>query len=270
MDAMVKQRGAEVPEVEVAIAAAEAGAAVVLAKYGTALVRHDKSPSDFATDADLESERAIRDVIRGARPDDAFVGEEYGSDGAGNQGRRWLVDPLCGTLNFAAQTPLFSVNVALVRSDGEATAAVADPLSAEIYWTDGAATGLRRGSTDVPLQPSARSRLVDVNVDGPADEEFIGPQLLTDREFRSRFGPRVSSTTLAVAWVAAGRRAGFVTDGDLRESVHFTAGLALCQAGGCVVTDLRGEPLHSGPGMIAAADTETHARLLEIVARHLP
>ena len=269
LDAMVKQRDAAMTDVDVAIAAAEAGAAVVLARYGTRLVRHAKSPTDFATDADLESERAIREVIRGARPDDAVVGEEYGSDGNAQQDHRWLVDPLCGTLNFAAQTPLFSVNVALASGEGAVTAAVVDPLSAETFWTDGAATGMRRRGTDLPIAASALSRLVDVNVDGPRDGEFLGPQLLTDREFRSTFGSRVSSTTLAVAWVAAGRRAAFVSDGDLRESVHFTAGLALCQAGGCVVTDLRGQPLHSGPGVVASADAGTHARLLELVARHL-
>lgn len=267
---MVNQRTAAMADVEVAIAAAEAGAAVVLAKYGTRLVRHDKSSTDFATDADLESERAIREVIRAARPDDAFLGEEYGFDGDDHQDRRWLVDPLCGTLNFAAQTPPFSVNVALVSGEGGIAAAVVDPLSAETFWTDGAATGVRRRGADLPLAASGRSRLVDVNVDGPHDEDFLGPQLLSDRDFRSTFGPRVSSTTLAVAWVAAGRRAAYVTDGDLRESVHFTAGLALCQAVGCLVTDLRGEPLYSGQGVVAAADAETHAKVLRIVARHLP
>lgn len=119
MDGMVKQRGAAFPDVEVAIAAAAAGAAVVLAKYGTRLVRHNKSRTDFATDADLEAEHAIREVIHGARSDGAVVGEEYGSDGTAHHDRRWLVDPLCGTLNFAAQTPLFSVNLALVCSERE-------------------------------------------------------------------------------------------------------------------------------------------------------
>ncbi|MFD2356134.1 inositol monophosphatase family protein [Nonomuraea ferruginea] len=52
--------------------------------------------------------------------------------------------------------------------------------------------------------------------------------------------PRVVSTTLAVAWVAAMRRAAYVTDGHLQDSVHFAAGIALCRAAGCVVTDLHG------------------------------
>ena len=55
--------------------------------------------------------------------------------------------------------------------------------------------------------------------------------LLAHPGFIQRFRPRVVSTTLALAWVAAGKRAGYVTDGgDLTESVHFAAGIALCKA----------------------------------------
>ncbi len=57
-------------------------------------------------------------------------------------------------------------------------------------------------------------------------------RVLTDAEFRHVLQPRVTSTKLALAWVAAGRRADYVTTGDLRDSVHFSAGIALCQAAG--------------------------------------
>jgi myo-inositol-1(or 4)-monophosphatase len=257
-------------DVELAIAAAEVGAAVVRGKYGTSVERHDKSATDFATDADLEAEQAILGLIRTARPSDAVVGEEYGTRGDVDAPRRWLVDPLCGTLNFAARTPLFSVNVALQLDKETAVAAVADPMSGETFWTDGQTVRLRREGRDFPMTASADSRLVDVNLDPITGGDFLGARLLTDRALGAAFGPRALSTTLAVAWVADGRRAAYVTDGNLRDSVHFAAGLALCQAAGCTVTDLRGRPVHTGPGVVAAADDETHAILLEIIARHLP
>jgi myo-inositol-1(or 4)-monophosphatase len=256
-------------DVELANAAVEAGAAVVRSQYGTPVARHEKSATDFATDADLAAEKAILEVIRGARPEDAIVGEEYGASGNADAPRRWLVDPLCGTLNFAAGTPLFSVNVALQGGEEE-VAAVADPVSGEIFWTDGETARVRRDGSESPLTPSADSRLVDVNLDPITDGGFLGSKLLSDPRFREAFAQRVLSTTLAAAWVAAGRRAAYVTDGNLRDSVHFTAGITLCQAAGCIVTDLRGLPVHSGPGLIAAADASTHAILLEIIAPYLP
>lgn len=51
--------------------------------------------------------------------------------------RQWLVDPLCGTLNYAVGTMLVAVNVAL--RDG--AAAVADPFSGEVFFTDGRPPG---------------------------------------------------------------------------------------------------------------------------------
>jgi fructose-1,6-bisphosphatase/inositol monophosphatase family enzyme len=255
-------------DIEVALAAAAAGADVIRRWYGAELAHLDKSPTDFATEADLAAEAAIRNVLAAARPRDGFEGEETGV-AAGDSPRRWLVDPLCGTLNFAAQTPLAAVNVALETPAGVVAAVAADPIAEEVFWTDGRDAWLRHAGADHPLTPSSRSLIVDVNCDGKPGVPFLGPQLLADEAFCASFAPRVISSTLAVAWVAAGRRAAYLTDGRLRGSVHFTAGIALCQAAGCVVTDLAGDPIHTGRGLIAAADAETHARLLELVAPHL-
>jgi len=258
---------------ELAVAAAEAGAAVVLERYGTDLARFHKAPGDFATEADVEAEKAILGVLREARPGDVVVGEEGGrsegsSDGAGPE-REWLVDPLCGTLNYAARTMLVSVNVAL-RSGGRTIAAAsADPFAGEVFWTDGERAWGRSGGRDEPLAPDASSNLVDLNLDPPFPNAptFRAARLLLDDGFTDRFRPRVISSTLAVAWVAAGRRAAYITDGHLSDSVHFAAGIALCQAAGCVVTALDGSPVHSGTqGLIAAADGDTHAALLKLTA----
>ena len=54
------------------------------------------------------------------------------------------------------------------------------------------------------------------------------------------------------------------------DTVHFAAGLAVCRAAGCVLTDLRGDPLPpdgGGHGLLAAADPTTHAALLGVVGR---
>jgi myo-inositol-1(or 4)-monophosphatase len=256
-------------DVEVAMIAAEKGAAVVRSTYGRALTRHVKGGRDFVTDADLKAEKAILDAIEDARPDDARFGEESGGSGASLAARRWLVDPLCGTENFAAETPLFAVNVALVERSTVLAAVTADPIPRELFWTDGQGAWRRVDAQDEPLHPSAASRLVDINCDGPVDRPFVGPQLIADPRLRHDYGVRVVSSSLAVAWVAAGRRAAYVSDGSFVDNVHFAAGLALCQTAGCVVTDLAGDPLTKGRGLIVAADAQTHARLVDVVRPHL-
>lgn len=257
------------PDAEVAVAAAQAGAAVVRTRFGTALEHIQKAPMDFATDADVAAEQAILAVLRAARPGDGCQGEELGQSGTGSSGRTWLIDPLCGTANFAVATPLAAVNVALCAGDRVLAAASADPLAGELFWTGGTGAWLRRGGADEPLVPSAASRLAEVNLDPPFPNagRFRAAAMLAEPAFAASFRPRVLSTTLALAWVAAGRRAAYVTDGQLRGSVHFTAGIALCQAAGCAVTGLDGQPVHAGSGgLVAAADARTHAALLEIIA----
>lgn len=251
----------------VAIAAARAGADVVRAMYGQQLSRIDKGAGDFATAADVEAEKAILAVIRAARPDDAVLGEEGGQQGAAAAVRQWLVDPLCGTLNYAAGTMLAAVNVALRNG----AAAVADPFSGELYFTDGETAWARHQGSDAQLAPTPATRLVDVNLDPPfpGAPGFRAADLLAHPGFAERFRPRVVSTTLALAWVAAGKRAAYVTDGgDLSGSVHFAAGIAICRAAGCVVTGIDGAPVGpAGRGLVVAADSGTHALLMSLIRR---
>ncbi|MFD9817062.1 inositol monophosphatase family protein [Streptomyces sp. NPDC059080] len=252
-------------DVDVAVAGAQAGAGVVRAMYGRRLTRIDKGDGDFATAADVAAEKAVLDILRTARPDDAVLGEEGGQQGAADAARQWLVDPLCGTLNYASGTMAVAVNVAL--RDG--AAAVADPFSGEVFFTDGATSWVRNAGDDTPLAPTPATRLVDVNLEPPFPSApgFRAVDLLTRPGFAARFRPRVLSTSLALTWVAAGRRAAYVTDGgDLSGSVHFAAGIALCRAAGCVVTGVDGAPLgETGRGLVAAADAETHALLMAMI-----
>lgn len=76
------------------------------------------------------------------------------------------------------------------------------------------------------------------------------------------------STTLTLAWVADGRRAGYVSDGRFVDNVHFAAGIGLCRGAGCIVTDLAGGPLEQGRGLVVAADVATHEQLLDVLGPH--
>ncbi|MFE2533048.1 inositol monophosphatase family protein [Streptomyces sp. NPDC059371] len=254
----------------VATAAACAGADVVRALYGRRLARIDKGGGDFATTADVEVEKTILGILREARPDDAVLGEESGPGGAAGAARQWLVDPLCGTLNYAVGTMLVAVNVALCGG----AAAVADPFGGEVFFTDGETAWVRRDGADARLVPSSATGLVDVNLDPPfpGAPGFRAVDLLARPAFVERFRPRVGSTTLALSWVAAGKRAAYVTDGgDLSGSVHFAAGIALCKAAGCVVTGIDGAPIGpTGRGLVAAADSETHDLLMSMIGTPRP
>ena len=253
-------------DAELAVAAATAGAAEVRSRYGRPVTRHAKEGTDFATSADLASEEAIRAVLAEHRPEDAMVGEEAGRTGPAGAAREWLVDPLCGTRNFAATTPLVAVNVAL-RADGRVLAAAsADPISGEVFWTDGTQRLVRRDGPTLPWRRiPCRCWSTSTSTTPRAATPCTCSRTPT---FRRDFSPRVGSSTLAMTWLAAGRRAAYVHEGDLRDNVHFAAPIAIAEAAGA-----------SSPGSTASRCTRrrtvsspprTRPRTPTAGARHSP
>ncbi|ANY05368.1 inositol monophosphatase family protein [Pseudonocardia sp. HH130630-07] len=250
-------------DVELAIAAARAGMAALARSGRGGFDRTPKSGDDFSTPADVAAERAVRATIAQRCPGDTIRGEELpGTDGAG--ARVWLVDPLCGTRNFASGSGACCTNVALAVGGTPVVAAVGDLGMDGVYWTDGRVAAIRDRSGDRPIRPGTANRIVEVNADGADD--VTGPALVGSRRFRRWMTPRVSATTLSLAWVAAGSRIAYVSDGDLRRNLHFAAGIALCLGAGCLVTDLRGGNVDSGAGLLVSAGPEVHADLVDHVA----
>lgn len=98
---------------EVAREAASAAAQVIHRYYRGRFETRNKDDASPVTQADVESESAIRAVLRGAYPDHAIFGEEQGRDGSGDF--LWLVDPIDGTKSFVRGYPMFSTQIALMH-----------------------------------------------------------------------------------------------------------------------------------------------------------
>jgi myo-inositol-1(or 4)-monophosphatase len=71
---------------------------------------------------DARAEGLPRQAPR-ALPDAAILSEEMGAAG---RLRRWIVDPLDGTTNYAHGIPIFGVSIALETAAGE-TGVIYDP-----------------------------------------------------------------------------------------------------------------------------------------------
>ena len=121
-------------ELETAIAAAAAASVEVLEIYtehsaGT-YIKADGSP---VTDADLASDRSIRETIGAAFPDDALLTEEGAADEARlSNPRVWIADPIDGTKEYIARTGEFDVLIALAVEGRPVVAASANPTSGRI------------------------------------------------------------------------------------------------------------------------------------------
>ena len=226
--------------------------------------RYAKSATDFATETDLEAERAIKATVREAFPDDAFLGEEGGLDGPPDADSHLAGRPALRHPQLRRDARRWSaVNVALRHGTDVVAAAVIDPFAGETYWSDGTVARLRTGAGEQEPAPSGVSRLVDLDFDG---NPGWAAAVAGSPGFTPRFGIRGLSTSLAATWVAERARAAYLQHGDVRDSVHFAAPIAVCRAAGCVVTGLDGRPVGDGAnGLMVAADRPTHEALLAIL-----
>lgn len=102
------------PLLNAALAASRAAAEIIRRYYGTGLEVKTKSDRSPVTQADVESEQAIRAALARAFPDHGFFGEELGRS-AGNPEYLWLVDPIDGTKSFVRGYPMFSTQIALMH-----------------------------------------------------------------------------------------------------------------------------------------------------------
>ena len=91
-------------------------------------LKPDRSP---VTEADIAIEEAIRGAIRERYPDDGVLGEEGGSEGRGR--RRWIVDPIDGTKNFADGVQVWSNLIALAADDEPVVGVLNFPALGERY-----------------------------------------------------------------------------------------------------------------------------------------
>jgi fructose-1,6-bisphosphatase/inositol monophosphatase family enzyme len=92
----------------------------------------EKADRSIVTDADVAVERLVRRRVAETFPDDAVVGEEFGS--AGLASRTWIVDPIDGTSFFARSDPNWRIHLALQVDEQIRVAVVAAPALGLRWW----------------------------------------------------------------------------------------------------------------------------------------
>jgi myo-inositol-1(or 4)-monophosphatase len=207
------------------------------------------TPTDLVSEADLASERLIRERLARLRPADGILGEEGGGT-QGTSGLTWVVDPLDGTVNFLFSVPQWCVSVAVVDEYGSLAGAIYDPCRGELFVATRDGESLLNGA---PIAGSDRTELssamvatgfaYDASVRAAQAEVFAGlvPRV---RDIR-RFG----SAALDLAWTACGRY-----DAYYERTVKpwdIAAGTLICEQVGLTVQELperEGLPL----GVLAA------------------
>ncbi|ALJ20029.1 inositol monophosphatase family protein [Microbacterium sp. No. 7] len=91
-----------------------------------------KADASHVTEADLATERAIRDLLQSERPEDGVFGEEFGTSGSGD--RQWIIDPIDGTANYLKGIPMWATLIALVIDGVPRVGVVSQPAIGRRWW----------------------------------------------------------------------------------------------------------------------------------------
>src|SRR5215203_89251 len=229
-------------------------------------VEEKAAADDLVSQADRDTEAAIRDVLGQMRPQDGILGEEEGM-AAGNGEVHWLVDPIDGTTNYLYGRPDWAVSVAAVRSADRRTlvGVVAEPALGRVTdaslgagaWSDG--RRLRR-SGGLELERA----LVEVNLGRPLQRPLAG-EMLSALTPRVRDVRRGGSAAAALAQVADGRADAYWGPG--LQGWDGAAGALLVSEAGGTVGDLRGSSAGDWPqsGDVLAAPGSLWQPLREIL-----
>ena len=122
-------------ELQAALDAAEAAAVVIRSMYQRNLAVHTKADATPVTEADVQSEQAIRAILTERFPSYGFYGEETGQQSIDAE-HVWLVDPIDGTKSFVRECPFFSTQIALMRAGRFVLGVSSAPAYGEIAWAE--------------------------------------------------------------------------------------------------------------------------------------
>ena len=256
-------------DLEVALAAARAGAEVVTAAVGRKVGVSFKGDADPITEVDHRSEQVILAVLSQCRPDDAVVREEGGGN-LPDRGRVWLVDPLDGTTNFIHGFPWMSVSVALWIDNAPSVGVVIQITTGDEY------TAVAREGAWVNGSPIGVSAIEDFGealiVTGFPYERRKRTQICETRFRRvleaAQGVRRLGSAALDMCMVACGKLDGYWEE-DLCPWDMGAGVLIVMEAGG-KVTNLSGQPVGPAESFVVASNGLIHRRFLETLRDQFP
>lgn len=260
-----------------AVRAARAGGEMALARREDPGYLRWKGPRDLQAGASLDIQRRVVEVIQAEFPDDGFLleettdergggGEQIGSPGP--PGRLWIVDPICGSMNFNQGMPLFAVSVACRAEGRDEVGVVYDPCNGELFH---ATFGHGAYLNDRPIyvqkvadgEDAYRQALVGTDLPGSVEDRrralFIERSLGNDVTQVWTLG----SPALGLCYVAAGRLHAYFHL-DLRLWDVAAASVILTEAGG-TLTDITGGPWLFSEGGQLASNGVVHGAMLRAI-----
>ena len=92
-----------------------------------------KAPGDFVTSADKRTEKILIEELQKAHPEYGIITEETGIINKSNTEKRWVIDPIDGTMNFLNGIPQFAISIGYEEKGEIICGVIFNPIINEMF-----------------------------------------------------------------------------------------------------------------------------------------
>ncbi|TSC88074.1 MAG: myo-inositol-1(or 4)-monophosphatase [Microgenomates group bacterium Gr01-1014_7] len=217
-------------------AAIEAGK-IVKKYYQSELTLYNKGHfTNFATEADLQTEKKIIEIIKRNFPTHNIIAEESGGVKSKSE-YTWVIDPIDGTIAFVDGIPTFGISIGLLKNNEPFLGVISLVATSQLYWAEAGTGAFLNGKR---ISTRKISNLENCTIafgyghkDGLAIlDSFFRPLMGRVRQIYL-FGSAVSS----MCYIARGMIDSYIISGHVWD---VAAGAIIVKEAGGKVTDLGG------------------------------
>lgn len=245
---------------EVATMAALKAGQLLLEKFSTAKSFQSKGRGNVVSEADLASEKLLKQTLAEQYPDFGIISEESEAI-KGKADYQWIIDPLDGSRNYVSSVPHFAVNIALARGHEILLGLTYDPSRKEIFTAiKGNGMHLNGKQVWVSKAPALKECLVGLDMGYNDERGKEALRLLTSLWPGMQSIRIMGSAALGLAYVASGR-----LDIYFHHNLYpwdIAPGILMVKEAGGVITDRNGNPMNYEIGTLIAANKDVHADFL--------
>jgi myo-inositol-1(or 4)-monophosphatase len=222
--------------------------------------------TNLVTNVDRDVEKFIKEQIRKNYPQDSMLAEESPVENR-NSSRKWIIDPLDGTTNFAHGLSLFCVSIG-VEVEGEVIAGgVYDPIQRELFFAvKGKGATLNRKRIHVSRANKLDHSLLvtgfpyDIHEHPEKSLPYFNALIQRAQGVR-----RLGSAALDLCYLAMSRFDGFFE--VFLNPWDTAAGSLILQEAGGMITDFNGEPYSIYQRELAASNGLIQMEMIDVIKK---
>lgn len=202
---------------------------------------HKGEKANYATEADLASEKTALEMINKIYPDHNFLSEERGHvDKKGEF--TWVMDPIDGTVNFSHGQTLWGTELAVFKGNVPVIGVICLPVSGELFYAEkGKGAYCCDRKIKVSKTTSLEESLIGLEFAYPAERKNQKmPFERIIRNLPSMLGCS-QSTAYDLAALADGRIDGFIEEAACIWDI--AGGSVIVEEAGGKLTDWRGKQI---------------------------